>query len=126
MAPDTKVPDGRADGRTAGRTDNTKTISLRLWRGIITSQSKIDSGGIYPHGSKIIYNAETAASPGGHVFQQTEPILELSRDIIGTNNLTTFHEDWTLNVTSRMLTRKTAPPTGRHVFQRSRTIFELS
>ncbi|KAH3716848.1 hypothetical protein DPMN_088042 [Dreissena polymorpha] len=27
MAPDTKVPDGR--------TDNAKTISLRLWRGII-------------------------------------------------------------------------------------------
>ncbi|KAH3880978.1 hypothetical protein DPMN_004900 [Dreissena polymorpha] len=30
MAPDTKVP----DGQTAGRTDNAKTISLHLWRGI--------------------------------------------------------------------------------------------
>ncbi|KAH3738928.1 hypothetical protein DPMN_045571, partial [Dreissena polymorpha] len=36
MAPDTKVPARRTAGRTAGRTDNTKTISLRLWRGIIT------------------------------------------------------------------------------------------
>ena len=36
MAPDTKVPDGRMDGRTAGWTDNAKTISIRLWRGIIT------------------------------------------------------------------------------------------
>ncbi|KAH3783271.1 hypothetical protein DPMN_161205 [Dreissena polymorpha] len=35
MAPDTKVPDGRTERRTDGRTDNAKTISLRLWRGII-------------------------------------------------------------------------------------------
>ena len=31
-----KVPDGWTDGRTERRTDNAKTISLRLWRGIIT------------------------------------------------------------------------------------------
>ncbi|KAH3840831.1 hypothetical protein DPMN_114287 [Dreissena polymorpha] len=37
MAPDTKVP----DGRTAGRTDNAKTISLRLWRGIIIHETQL-------------------------------------------------------------------------------------
>ncbi|KAH3825034.1 hypothetical protein DPMN_126896 [Dreissena polymorpha] len=52
---------------------------------------------------------ETAAPPGGHVFQQT--------DIIGKNNLTTFHSSHI---------KKIAPPSGRHVFQRTRTIFELS
>ncbi|KAH3733902.1 hypothetical protein DPMN_040341 [Dreissena polymorpha] len=38
MAPDTKVPDGRTDGWTDGRTDNAKTISLRLWQGIINKR----------------------------------------------------------------------------------------
>ncbi|KAH3818803.1 hypothetical protein DPMN_120529 [Dreissena polymorpha] len=72
-----------------------------------------------------VFTRKTAAPPGGHVFLQTEP-MELSRDIIGTNNLITFHEDLTLNVTSMVLARKTALPPGRHVFQRSGTIFELS
>ncbi|KAH3749097.1 hypothetical protein DPMN_183588 [Dreissena polymorpha] len=47
-----------------------------------------------------------------------------------TNFWTKFHEDWTIHVTSRALTRvlttKTAPPPGCHVFQRTRTIFKLS
>ncbi|KAH3878119.1 hypothetical protein DPMN_002003 [Dreissena polymorpha] len=34
--------------------------------------------------------------------------------IIGTNLLTKFHEDWKINVASRVLTRKTAPPPGSH------------
>ncbi|KAH3704897.1 hypothetical protein DPMN_079958 [Dreissena polymorpha] len=40
--------------------------------------------------------------------------------------MTTFHEDWTINVTSRVLTRKTAQPLGSHVFQWTGTIFKLS
>ncbi|KAH3894868.1 hypothetical protein DPMN_019027 [Dreissena polymorpha] len=39
MAPDTKV----LDGRTAGRTDNAKTISLRLWREIIKRDAKLNA-----------------------------------------------------------------------------------
>ncbi|KAH3819566.1 hypothetical protein DPMN_121305 [Dreissena polymorpha] len=49
-------------------------------------------------------------SPGGHVFQQTGSIFELIPDIIKTNVLTMFHDDWTLN-------RKNSPPPGGHVFQ---------
>ncbi|KAH3859554.1 hypothetical protein DPMN_102371 [Dreissena polymorpha] len=43
-----------------------------------------------------------------------------------TNLLTKFHKDWTRNVPSTALTRKTAPPTGDHVFQRTGTTFELN
>ncbi|KAH3781506.1 hypothetical protein DPMN_159336 [Dreissena polymorpha] len=48
------------------------------------------------------------------------------------NLLTKFHEDRTINVASRVLTRfynshirKNAPPLGSHVFQSNVTIFEL-
>ncbi|KAH3750781.1 hypothetical protein DPMN_185312 [Dreissena polymorpha] len=51
---------------------------------------------------------ENCNIPGGHVFQQT------------------FHEDWTINVISRALTRKTAPPPVSHVFQWTGTIFKFS
>ncbi|KAH3783175.1 hypothetical protein DPMN_161104 [Dreissena polymorpha] len=38
------------------------------------------------------------------------------------NFLTKFHEDWTINVASRV---KHSPPLGSHVFQANITIFEL-
>ncbi|KAH3778296.1 hypothetical protein DPMN_179751 [Dreissena polymorpha] len=79
-----------------------------------------------------------------NVYQQTGTIFELAQDIIGMYLLTkfhvkkeksapplgghvfqpTFHEDWTINVASRVLTRINAPPPGGHVFQQTRTIFE--
>ncbi|KAH3880322.1 hypothetical protein DPMN_004234 [Dreissena polymorpha] len=46
-------------------------------------------------------------------------------NIIGTNLLTKFHEDRKINVASRVLTRKDAPPPGSHVFQPTGIIFEL-
>ncbi|KAH3693198.1 hypothetical protein DPMN_192600 [Dreissena polymorpha] len=52
-------------------------------------------------------------------------IFEPVQDIIGTNLVTNFHEDWTINVASRLSTRKNAPPTVGHVFQLTATIFEL-
>ncbi|KAH3812340.1 hypothetical protein DPMN_140770 [Dreissena polymorpha] len=59
-------------------------------------------------------------------------MFEIVRDIIGINPLTKFHEDWTTNVASRVLTRfyyshirKNAPPLGSHVFQAKVTIFKL-
>ncbi|KAH3851601.1 hypothetical protein DPMN_094083 [Dreissena polymorpha] len=42
---------------------------------------------------------------GSHVFQANIIIFELLQDIIETNLLTKFHEDWTINVASRVLTR---------------------
>ncbi|KAH3846434.1 hypothetical protein DPMN_088735 [Dreissena polymorpha] len=45
-----------------------------------------------------------------HVFQANIIIFELIQDIIETNLLTKFHEDWTINVASRVLTKKNAPP----------------
>ncbi|KAH3808609.1 hypothetical protein DPMN_136966 [Dreissena polymorpha] len=39
---------------------------------------------------------------------------------------TKFHEDWAINVTSRLLASKAAPPPGGHIFQQTETIFKLS
>ncbi|KAH3897574.1 hypothetical protein DPMN_021762 [Dreissena polymorpha] len=64
----------------------------------------------------------TSLPSGGHVFQQTETIFKLIQDIIKTNVLTKFHNDWTLNVISRV---KKCPSPGGHVFQPTRIIFEL-
>ncbi|KAH3853876.1 hypothetical protein DPMN_096411 [Dreissena polymorpha] len=49
----------------------------------------------------------------------------LIQDIIGTNLRTKFHDDQTINVASRVLTRKNAEPTGSHVFQPISIMFEL-
>ncbi|KAH3840787.1 hypothetical protein DPMN_114243 [Dreissena polymorpha] len=49
----------------------------------------------------------------------------MAQNIIGTNLLTKFHEDRKINVASRVLTRKNAPPAGSHVFQPTGIIFEL-
>ncbi|KAH3778762.1 hypothetical protein DPMN_180233 [Dreissena polymorpha] len=50
---------------------------------------------------------ENCPTPGGHVFKATKTIFKLIQDIIGTNLLT----NQKINVTSRVLTRKIAPPT---------------
>ncbi|KAH3808902.1 hypothetical protein DPMN_137262 [Dreissena polymorpha] len=47
------------------------------------------------------------------------------RDTIGTNLLTKFHEYQKINVASRVLTRKNAPPPGSHVFQPTGIILKL-
>ncbi|KAH3882074.1 hypothetical protein DPMN_006005 [Dreissena polymorpha] len=51
---------------------------------------------------------------GCHVFSLIWTIFKLVRDINKTNVLTIFHDDWANIVTSRVLTRKTTPPTGGH------------
>ncbi|KAH3873376.1 hypothetical protein DPMN_036610 [Dreissena polymorpha] len=88
-----------------------------------------------PLGSHIFQaniTMKNAPPLGSHVFQANENIFKLIQDIIQTNLLTKFHEDWTINVASRELTRfyyshiwKTAPPPGGHVFSSICTIFEL-
>ncbi|KAH3858120.1 hypothetical protein DPMN_100739 [Dreissena polymorpha] len=84
-------------------------------------------------------------------FSPIPTIFKLVRDLNKTNVLTNFHDDWAKIVTSRVencnyihieknalvgghakivtsrvFTRKTAPPTGGHVFQRIGTTFELN
>ncbi|KAH3892192.1 hypothetical protein DPMN_016305 [Dreissena polymorpha] len=51
---------------------------------------------------------------GGHVFQPTGTIFKF----------TNFHDDRKINVVSRVLTRKNAPPPGGHVFQPTGIIFK--
>ncbi|KAH3738212.1 hypothetical protein DPMN_044840 [Dreissena polymorpha] len=43
---------------------------------------------------------------GSHVFKANVTIFKLIQDIIETNLLTKVHEDWTINVASRELTRQ--------------------
>ncbi|KAH3835162.1 hypothetical protein DPMN_108508 [Dreissena polymorpha] len=57
-----------------------------------------------------------------HVFQAKVTIFEPIQDIIGTNHQSKFHEDWKINVASRV---KNAPPPGGHVFQPTNIIFKL-
>ncbi|KAH3690314.1 hypothetical protein DPMN_191084 [Dreissena polymorpha] len=106
-----------------------------------------------------VLTRKNAPPPGGHVFQPTSIIFGHIQDIIWMNfltkfhednkyshvdqNLTKFHEDWTINVASLVLTRlsffnrlftcfhyihieKTVPPPGSHVFPPIMTIFELA
>ncbi|KAH3771523.1 hypothetical protein DPMN_172845 [Dreissena polymorpha] len=59
-----------------------------------------------------------------HEQSNIPPLLRrVGSDIIGTNLLTKFHEDWKINVASRVLTRRNAPPPGSHVFQPTGIIF---
>ncbi|KAH3865858.1 hypothetical protein DPMN_028902 [Dreissena polymorpha] len=88
--------------------------------------SRVLTGFYYSHIRK------NAPPLGSHFIQANIIIFELIQDIIKTNLLTIFHEDWTVNVASRVLTRfyyshirKNAPPYGGHVFQANVTIFEL-
>ncbi|KAH3868979.1 hypothetical protein DPMN_032134 [Dreissena polymorpha] len=58
---------------------------------------------------------------GSHFFQANIIIFELIQNIIETNLLTKFYEDWTINVASR----EKCPAPGGHVFQATKTVFEL-
>ncbi|KAH3808830.1 hypothetical protein DPMN_137189 [Dreissena polymorpha] len=64
---------------------------------------------------------------------KTAATLAAIQAINTTNLRTKFHEDWAINVTSRVLTRlhyshisKAAPPPGGHIFQQTEIIFKLS
>ncbi|KAH3894437.1 hypothetical protein DPMN_018594 [Dreissena polymorpha] len=54
---------------------------------------------------------------GGHIFQRTGTIFKLVQDIIGTNLLAYSHDDRTIKLASRVLTRPYALLPGNHVFQ---------
>ncbi|KAH3725884.1 hypothetical protein DPMN_051737 [Dreissena polymorpha] len=59
---------------------------------------------------------------GGHVFQATGTIFELVQNIIGTNLVTKFNDERTINTASR---KNATPPSGGHVFSPTGTFFEL-
>ncbi|KAH3772576.1 hypothetical protein DPMN_173917 [Dreissena polymorpha] len=85
--------------------------------------------------AKHVTSGVKKTPPGGHVFLPIQTIIELKCPIqvwkngppLGchTNHLSKFHEDRKINVASRVLTRKNAPPPGGHVFQPTDIIFEL-
>ncbi|KAH3752858.1 hypothetical protein DPMN_187484 [Dreissena polymorpha] len=57
----------------------------------------------------IVFTRKTAPPTGGHLHEDwalnvTSTVFELDRDIIGTNLLTKFHKDRTINVASRVFT----------------------
>ncbi|KAH3703312.1 hypothetical protein DPMN_078346 [Dreissena polymorpha] len=68
----------------------------------------------FPTSLEPPYSTRKNAPPtGGHVFQATGTTFELVHNIIGTNLLTKFHDDRTINMASRVLTRKNATPPWR-------------
>ncbi|KAH3815846.1 hypothetical protein DPMN_144380 [Dreissena polymorpha] len=89
-----------------------------------------------------IHIRKNTPPPSIHVFQPTSIIFELVQDIIAMNLLTKFHEDRTVNVASRVLTRfyyshirknapvnkpykEKCPAPGGQVFLATKPIFEL-
>ncbi|KAH3838331.1 hypothetical protein DPMN_111739 [Dreissena polymorpha] len=80
----------------------------------------------------ILLTKKNDPPPGAHVFLPTGTIFEVIQDIIGTNLLNKFHDDRTINVSIRVLTRfndshlgKNALSPGSHVFQTTGIFFEL-
>ncbi|KAH3854469.1 hypothetical protein DPMN_097011 [Dreissena polymorpha] len=76
---------------------------------VLTRKNALPPGGyffmkirqlMWPLDSRV----KNAPPLGSHVFQANVSIFELIQDIIETNLLTKFHEDWTINVASRELT----------------------
>ncbi|KAH3798084.1 hypothetical protein DPMN_151674 [Dreissena polymorpha] len=66
-----------------------------------------------PARSQSPHDKKKRRPPGNHVFQATGTIFELVQNIIGTNLLTRFHDDWTIHMAFRVLTMKNAPPPWR-------------
>ncbi|KAH3716716.1 hypothetical protein DPMN_059444 [Dreissena polymorpha] len=75
-----------------------------------------------------VFTKNTSLPPGGHVFQRTRFIFELNQHIIktnilrnfehsrginGTNVLTKFHENQTINVASKVYARQNVDDTRR-------------
>ncbi|KAH3836350.1 hypothetical protein DPMN_109720 [Dreissena polymorpha] len=86
---------------------------------------------IYKIDSKNV-TSRVKMTPLQPCFLPIRTIFKLNRHIQKTHVLTIFHEDWTKNVTSRVITcfhyihiKKTAPPPGGHVFSPIWIIFEL-
>ncbi|KAH3891930.1 hypothetical protein DPMN_016040 [Dreissena polymorpha] len=95
--------------------------------GRTTDEQRQNNIPLLMEGEKKLQHTNGKIDPpfGSHVFKANIIIFKLIQDIIETNLLTKFHEDWTINVASRVLTRKYAPPPGGHAFKATQTIFKL-
>ncbi|KAH3793975.1 hypothetical protein DPMN_147503 [Dreissena polymorpha] len=102
----------KSAGRTDGKTDNAKLISLRYK----PTNQQTGQKQYVPH--YYIHIRKNAPPTGGHVFLSNWNQFQTCPNIIGTNLLTKCHDDRTINMASRVLT-------GGHVFPPTRTIFEL-
>ncbi|KAH3890321.1 hypothetical protein DPMN_014397 [Dreissena polymorpha] len=85
-------------------------ISTGLWNDFPEGSTLFLQG---HHASRHVVVPENAPPTGGHVFQATGTIFDI------------FHDDRTINMASRVLTRKMPRPLGGHVFPPTGTIFEL-
>ncbi|KAH3875050.1 hypothetical protein DPMN_038310 [Dreissena polymorpha] len=88
--------------------DRTINMASRVLTMFNYSYTKIRDWPDRPESGEFRYSERKMPRPlGGHVFPPTGTIFKLIQDIIGTNHLTKFHDDRTINVASRV---KNAPP----------------
>ncbi|KAH3738994.1 hypothetical protein DPMN_045638 [Dreissena polymorpha] len=93
--------------------DRTRNVTSRVFTNQMLTDGKTDG-------------RRTKTDPKSSPEQlATKTIFKLIQDIIGTNLLTKFHDDRKINVASRVLTMKNAPPPGCHVFIATKTILKL-
>ncbi|KAH3807720.1 hypothetical protein DPMN_136067 [Dreissena polymorpha] len=60
--------------------------------------------------TKVLTRTKAPLPPFGSCFQSTGTMFKIIQDIIGTNLLTTFHEDRTINVASKVLNHFSTRP----------------
>ncbi|KAH3871714.1 hypothetical protein DPMN_034925 [Dreissena polymorpha] len=93
---------------------------------VLTRKNAPPPGSHFHEDGKInVASSEKCPAPWQPCFSSNVTISKLIQDIIATNLLTKFHEDWTINVTSNVFTMKNAQPLGIFVFQANVTIFEV-
>ncbi|KAH3865890.1 hypothetical protein DPMN_028934 [Dreissena polymorpha] len=96
--------------------DGTRNVASR----VLTSKSHLSNQATELNKTRVLtrfyYSRIRRNAPPPNII-----IFELIQDIIETNLLTKFHEDWTINVASR----ENFPAPGGHVFKATKTIFEL-
>ncbi|KAH3790072.1 hypothetical protein DPMN_168267 [Dreissena polymorpha] len=118
--------------------DQTINVASRM----LTRKNALPPGShVFQPISIIFKNSKNALPLGSHVFQANITIFKLIQDIIETNLLTKFHEDWTMrpleyhwknvltkfheNLTINVASRENAPPHKCHVFQPTGVILKL-
>ncbi|KAH3807292.1 hypothetical protein DPMN_135627 [Dreissena polymorpha] len=118
----------------------TKTSTVYTNKMLTDTRTHIRKPDIQGHisSTRHFVTGKNARPPGGHAFQPTKTIF--IQDIIMMNLVIKVYEDRTINVASRVLTRKNAPPPGGnqynekksapppfggHIFQPTGTVFKL-
>ncbi|KAH3747506.1 hypothetical protein DPMN_181933 [Dreissena polymorpha] len=98
------------------------------WAGTIFKLSRVQMKTSLPSGNHNQCSDQFTCRLDHHVTSKvkTSPPPPCRPSIIRTNVLTNLHADWTINVTTRVLTRKTSQPPWRPCFQPFKTIFKLS